>query len=161
MRSANLSITKKTHLNISIRHVAESPIFLIPTIYWLPKHDVNIEIEGYSFGFCFMRLIGQINVRRNAWTKRRSNMDLVRSNALSNLMKALFQVAPDALAIMKSFDRNHWLKEFSMRGVDDTHYGLLIIKDAAKEEMVRREIPTQYDHKNSGQVFELNIDGMD
>jgi hypothetical protein len=158
MRSANLSISKKKHVNLSIRSVPESPLFLIPTLYWLPKHDVNLEIEGYSFGFCFLRMVGQLNIRQNAWRKRSSTMDLVRSNALASTMRDELSSAPDALAIMKSFDKNRWLKELSSRGVDDTHYGIRIIKEAAKEEMVRREIQAQqqFDTKSSSHGASLN-----
>lgn len=162
MRSANLSVTKKKHVNISIRHVPESPLFLIPTIYWLPKHDVNLEIEGYSFGFCFLRLVGQINIRQNAWKKKSSSMDLVRSNALASAMRdRLSTPAPDALAILKSFEKNRWLKELSSRGVEESHYGLRIIKDAAKDEMVKREQASSSDSKNTLQAFDLKIDGLD
>lgn len=162
MRSANLSVTKKKHVNISIRHVPESPLFLIPTIYWLPKHDVNLEIEGYSFGFCFLRLVGQINIRQNAWKKKSSSMDLVRSNALASVMRdRLSTPAPDALAILKSFEKNRWLKELSSRGVEESHYGLRIIKDAAKDEMVKREQTTSLDNRNTLQAFDLKIDGLD
>lgn len=166
MRSANLSISKKKHVNLSVRHVPESPLFLIPTIYWLPKHDVNLEIEGYSFGFCFLRMVGQINIRQNAWRKRSSSMDLVRSNALACVMREELASAPDALAIMKCFEKNRWLKELSSRGVEDSHYGIRIIKDAAKEEMVRREIQAQRQAEARPAaaptpVFNLNIGPMD
>ena len=159
MRSANLTITKKKHLNISIRHVAESPLFIIPTIYWLPKHDVNLEIEGFSIGFCFLRLVGQINIRQNAWRKKSSTMDLVRSNSLAGILRDEFPSAPDALAILKSFEKNRWLKELSSRGVEETHYGLRIIKEAAKDETIRRE--QGYNQKdNNLNNLDLKIDGL-
>lgn len=163
MRSANLSITKKKHVNISIRHVPESPLFLIPTIYWLPKHDVNLEIEGVSFGFCFLRMVGQINIRQNAWRKRSSNMDLVRSNALATTMREELSNSPDALAIMKSFEKNRWLKELASRAVDESHYGLRVIKESAKEEMVRRDLPAQtsQDARSDSSSFDLKIEGLD
>ena len=158
MRSANLSITKKKHINISIRHVAESPLFLIPTIYWLPKHDVNLEIEGISIGFCFLKLVGQINIRQNAWRKRNATMDLVKSNSLASAMRDEFKNAPDALAILKSFEKNRWLKELSSRGVEDTHYGLRIIKEAAKEETLRRDLAHNTD-KSFGNL-NINLDDL-
>lgn len=166
MRSANLSISKKKHINVSIRHVSESPMFLIPTIYWLPKHDVNLEIEGVSFGFCFLRMVGQINIRQNAWRKRSSNMDLVRSNALASIMRDELGATPDALAVMKSFEKNRWLKELSARGVDESHYGLRIIRESAKEEMIRREIQAQHPGEprssaSSHSPFDLKIEGLD
>jgi hypothetical protein len=165
MRSANLAISKKIHVNISIRHIPESPLFIIPTIYWLPRHDVNLEIEGVSFGFCFLRIVGQINIRQNAWRKKSSNMDLVRSNALASTIRDELPNAPDALAIMKSFEKNRWLKELSSRGVEESHYGIRVIKEAAKEEVVRREIQNQQNSETKGQFnsgsFDLKIDGLD
>lgn len=165
MRSANLAISKKKHVNISIRRLAESPLFLIPTIYWLPRHDVNLEIEGVSFGFCFLRVIAQVNIRQNAWHKKSSSMDLVKSNSLAGVMRDELSNAPDALAIMRSFERHRWLKELSSRGVEDSHYGLRVIREAAKEELVRRETQNQQqsDSKNnlvSGNL-DLKIDGLD
>lgn len=162
MRSANLSISKKKHLNISIRHVPESPIFLIPTIYWIPRHDVNLEIEGISIGFCFLRMVGQLNIRQNAWRKRSSTMDMVRSNALASTMREELGTSPDAIAIINSFERNRWLKELSSRGVEESHYGMRVIKEAAKEEMVRRELPPNaYDSRGSSNSLDLKIDGLD
>lgn len=161
MRSANLSISKKRHLNISIRRVPESPLFLIPTLYWLPRHDVNLEIEGISIGFCFLRLVGQVNIRQSSWRKRGSNMDLVRSNALASLMAKEISGAPDALAIMKSFEKNRWLKELSSRGVEESHYGLRVIKEAAREETVRRELPQSGGESRGGPSFDIKIEGLD
>lgn len=165
MRSANLAISKKRHINISVRHVAESPFFLIPTIYWLPRHDVNLEIEGVSFGFCFLQMVAQVNIRQNAWRKKSSGMDLVRSNHLASVMRDELPNAPDALAIMKSFERNRWLKELSSRGVEASHYGLRVVRDAAKDEMARRDAQPKprVDGKNplaSGN-FDLKIDGLE
>lgn len=168
MRSANLSISKNKHVNISIRHVAESPFFLIPTLYWLPRHDVNLEIEGISFGFCFLRMVGQINLRQNAWRKRSASMDLVRSNSLAAIMReelgpSVVGPSPDALAVLKSFEKNRWLKELSSRGVEESHYGLRIIRESAKEELVRREIHAQHqgDAKNVSSPFDLKIEGLE
>jgi hypothetical protein len=124
----------------------------------LPRHDVNLEIEGYSIGFCFLRLVGQINIRQNAWSKRSSNMDLVRSNKLASTMREELAGTPDAMAIMKSFEKNRWLKELSARGIDETHYGIRIIKETAKDEMQRRDTGA---NENKQTSFDIKIDGFD
>ena len=90
-------------------------------------------------------------------------MDLVRSNALASSMRhRLSTNTPDALAILKSFEKNRWLKELASRGLEESHYGLRIIKDAAKDEMVKRDQPSSPDGNHTLQAaFDLKIDGLD
>lgn len=141
MRSPNLPISKRKHLNISVRKMPESPLFLFPTIYWLPKHDVNLEIEGVGVGFCFLRWIAQINIRQSSWRKRSATMDLSRANRLASKIQAALGPGPDAVAILRAFEANRWLLEIAERGVEDSPYALRLIRDAAKEESFKKDLP--------------------
>lgn len=139
MRSPNLPISKRQHLNLSVRKMPESPLFLFPTIYWLPKHDVNLEIEGVGIGFCFLRWIGQINIRQSSWRKRSGAMDLTRANRLAAKIQESLGSGPDALAIVRAFEANRWLLEIAERGVEHSPYALRLIRDAAKDENFKKE----------------------
>ena len=159
MRSPNLSLGKRKHVNLIIKHTSESPFFLFPSVYFIPMHDVNLEIEGFSFGFCFLKTSAQINFRRASWPKKPANVDLARANALSSKMAEIYGAGPDAIAIVNTFERNRWLKELTSRGVDETHYGLKIIREAAKESASKREETHLSIPKNPSQ--EVKIDGLD
>lgn len=133
MRSPNLQLGKRRHLNISLRHLPESPLFFLPSFYWLPKHDVNLEIEGVSLGLCFGHWVAQLNIRRQSWVKHPSQVDLVRANGLAGQLTAFGAGAPDAVTLVKTFERHRWLRELTSRGVETTHYGLRILREAAHE----------------------------
>lgn len=141
MRSPNLPISKRKHINISVRKMPESPLFLFPSIYWLPKHDVNLEIEGTSIGFCFLRWVTQINFRQVAWRKRSAEVDLTRANRIASKIQEAFGQSPDAIAIVRAFQNQRWLLEVAERGLEDAPYSLRLIRDAAKEESVKKDQP--------------------
>lgn len=160
MRSPNLQINRKKHINLSIRKVPESPIFLLPSFFLIPKHDVNLEIEGFAFGFAFFRWCVQVNIRQNAWRRKTAAVDLVRANSLSAKIKEQFGAGPDPMGLVKAFERNRWLRELTSRGVEETHYGLRIIRDAAKEESLRREDSSSMD-LSSSMATEIQIEGLE
>lgn len=144
MRTANLTLSEKSglHLNASLRRVPESPLFLLPTLFFIPKHDVSLEIEGIGLGGCFLRFVFQINLRRSSWARRSSAMTLARATALARRMRSADpSVArpPDPLSIIKSVAAAPHLGDICSRGGDESHYGLLILRAAAQEEMAARE----------------------
>lgn len=161
MRSPNLTLSKKTHANISIRSLNESPFFILPSIYFISKHDVNIEIEGYSLGFIWARWCFQINLRKQAWTKSSSNIDLSKANILSQKMSELYSGPPlDPTSIVKAFDKNKWLKELINRNVDQSYYALLIIKEVSKEEQYKKD-PIKNVDLNFNTQEPINIEGLE
>lgn len=159
MRSPNLSIGKRKHLNLIIKHTPESPLFLFPSLYLIPLHDVNLEIEGIAIGFCFLRTSAQINFRRASWPKKPALVDLAKANTLAAKMKDLYGHGPDAIAIVNTFERNRWLRELTSRGVDETLYGLRIIREAAKDNGLKRDDPHASISKSSSN--EIRIEGLD
>lgn len=159
MRSPNLSLGRRKHLNLIIKHTPESPLFLFPTVYFIPVHDVNLEIEGFAFGFCFLRTSAQINFRRSSWPKKPAAVDLTKANSLSSKMSEIYGNSPDAIAIVNTFERNRWLRELTSRGVDESHYGLRIIREAAKDSGSRREDGPGANAK--GNSTEIRIEGLD
>lgn len=139
MRSPNLPITKRHHLNISVRKMPESPLFILPSIYWLPKHDVNLEIEGVAIGFCFLRWVTQINFRKVAWKKRSAEVDLTRASSIASKIQEAFGQSPDAPAIVRAFEQQRWLLEIAERGLEETPYALRLIRDIAREESFKKD----------------------
>lgn len=139
MRSPNVPISKRKHINLSVRKMAESPLFLFPTIYWLPKHDVNLEIEGVGVGFCFLRWVAQINIRQSSWRKRSGDMDLSRANSIASKIQNAYGQSPDAMAIVKAFESNRWLIDIAERGMEESPYALRLIRDAAKDESFKKD----------------------
>lgn len=144
MRTANLTLSEKSglHLNASLRRVPESPLFLLPTLFFIPKHDVSLEIEGTGIGGCFLRFVFQVNLRRSSWARRSSAMTLARATALARRMRLAdpsMARQPDPLSIIKSVAAAPHLGDICSRGGDESHYGLLILRAAAQEEMAGRD----------------------
>lgn len=144
MRTPNIPFGKK-HLNMIVRRSPENPFFLLPSPFWIPGHDVNLEIEGVSFGFCFLNWLFQINIRKSSWLKLSASVDRERAGQISDRIEALFGSSPDPAAIARAFDANRWLRELTSRGIDETYYGLRVIRDVTmdllRSERSRKEGP--------------------
>lgn len=161
MRSPNLNISKNTHLNIIIKNTKESPFFLIPSLFYISKHDVNLEIEGISLGFVFAKWSFQLNIRTNSWKKFNASMDLVKANSISQKIQDMYgSSSADAGTILRAFENNKWLKELTSRGIEQSYYGLLVIKEVSNEEQHKKTV-----NKNSDFNIDTNtpitIEGLD
>lgn len=161
MRSPNLNISKNTHLNIIIKNSKESPFFIIPTFFYISKHDVNLEIEGVSFGFVFAKWCLQLNVRTNSWKKYSSSMDLVKANSINQKIQEMYGSSTvDAGTILRAFENNKWLKELTSRGTEQSYYGLLVIKEIAKDEQHKKTALKASDF-NIENNTPITIEGLD
>lgn len=160
MRTPNLSFGRARHLNVVIRRVPESPVFLFPSPYWLPRHDVNLEIEGVSVGLCFLRWIFQLNLRKASWLKKNPNVDLSRAAAIAAMIAEEFGQPPDPPSIVDAFEKNKWLRDMAARGAETTFYGLKIIKDAAREEQLRRNDESAARRRDHQPSERISIEGI-
>lgn len=125
---------------------------------------MNLEIEGVSIGVCFWNWLLQINIRSNAWEKYPSSVDLVKANAISAKIQSFFGSSPDAPAIVRAFDSNRWLRELTSRGIDDTYYGLRVIRDVTQDvirsEKASKEGPAVLNLSSSSDSSDVFLDGL-
>ncbi len=162
MRTPNLSIGKNRHINLIIRRSPENPRFLLPSPFWMPSHDVNLEIEGMAIGFCFLNALFQLNIRKDSWEKYPASVDRDRADQIAARIESLFGSSPDGATIVKAFESNRWLREFSSRGTDETYYGLRVIRDVSmdvlrsersrKDGPPRLDLPTEYSPESLGDL---------
>ncbi len=157
MQTPNLFLSDQRHINIVFKKNKQSPFFLLPALFFIKKHDVTVQIEGFSVGVVFAHWFLQINIRSYSMPPTKGHSIKIISQRILTACKknGMSHVTPEFISSF--LETNPWAMEIFQHPKAILHsYTMNLLSDALKEHQLKSQKDT-----NLLDNFEKNIQAQD